>query len=63
MAATDDQARNSADQRIAELFNELAPALIYIRSRYGIAYPTNKVHGIEMYGRSAVQADRIWMTS
>lgn len=62
MAATDEQARNAANRKIAELYSRLAPALIYIRSAYGLAYPADRVHGVELYARSAIRADRLWMS-
>jgi peptide/nickel transport system substrate-binding protein len=61
MSAADDKARRQANQKVAELFNALAPALLYTRSEYGLAY-SNKVHGVEMYARSAIRTDTLWMS-
>ncbi|OKI86204.1 ABC transporter substrate-binding protein [Streptomyces sp. CB02414] len=61
MKATDEKARERANREVARLFNELAPSLLFTRSAYGIAY-SDKVHGVELYARSAIRTDSLWMT-
>ncbi|MFJ3779768.1 ABC transporter substrate-binding protein [Streptomyces sp. NPDC090075] len=61
MSAADEKTRRQANEKVAALFNQLAPALLYTRSVYGLAYG-HQVHGVELYARSAIRTDTLWMS-
>jgi peptide/nickel transport system substrate-binding protein len=61
LVATDEDAQVEAFSEVARLYGELAPSLLYTRYKLSLAY-NDRLHGLELYGTTAVRTDTMWVS-